>query len=289
MSTFFRLVQQGTFLLEKAGIEEAGLDAWLLLEYTIKKNRAWYLAHQQEEAPDQVEKRYMERIRRREKRIPLQHITGQAFFMGYEFFVNEKALIPRQDTEILVEEALKVLNTMESPGILDMCTGSGCILLSLLLEKKESWGVGADISQEALEVAEKNKERLGLADRGRFVESSLFLGEWFQKEAALFDVIVSNPPYIKTKDIESLMEEVRLHDPRLALDGGEDGLCFYQRITSGCLPFLKEGGWLMYEIGSSQGEAVARIMEKEGFGNIQIKKDLSGLDRVVIGSKEKTR
>ncbi|MDO5136151.1 MAG: peptide chain release factor N(5)-glutamine methyltransferase [Eubacteriales bacterium] len=287
MSSFSQLLNKGTALLKESGIEEAGLDAWLLLEYTAKKSRAWYFAHKEEEVPPWQENLYQDMIHRRGRRIPLQHITGQAFFMGHEFFVNEKVLIPRQDTELLAEEALALLSDEETLEILDMCTGSGCILISLLLEKEKCRGVGADISAGALEVARRNGRALGVLDRIDFLESDLFSHEWFREEPRAFDMIVSNPPYIRTGEIEALMEEVRCHDPRIALDGREDGLSFYRRITRDCLSFLKEGGYLLYEIGYDQGEAVARIMEQEGFAGIQIKKDLAGLDRVVVGYRRK--
>lgn len=287
MSSLQKLLKKGTKILEEAGIREAGLDAWLLLEYKTKKNRAYYFAHQEEEVSKDTEDAYLGLLRKRAEHIPLQHLTGQAFFMGYEFFVNEKVLVPRQDTEVLVEEALHVMKDMEKPGILDMCTGSGCILISLLLEKEGSTGVGVDISPEALRVAERNAESLGAAPRAVFLESNLFSAEVLQKKDGnpmeKYDILISNPPYIRTGEIENLMEEVRLFDPRIALDGYEDGLYFYRQITREASAFLKPGGWLLYEIGYDQGQAVAEMMKEAGFSQIQIRRDLAGLDRVVLG------
>lgn len=287
MRTLGTLLKKGKDILEKSKIREAGLDAWLLLEYATGKNRAYYFAHEDEAVPDEQAAAYLEYVQRRAARIPLQHITHQAFFMGYEFYVNEHVLIPRQDTEILVEECLGVLADVQKPRILDMCTGSGCILLSLLMEKEEGTGVGVDISPRALAAAKKNAERLGVASRADFVKSDIFSAPFFHKkdgnEAQEYDILISNPPYIPTEDIGGLMDEVRLHDPRLALDGHGDGLYFYRAITEKAGECLKRGGWLFYEIGCEQGGEVSGILKNAGFTDVEIKKDLAGLDRVVLG------
>ncbi len=287
MRTFEALLKEGTGILEKSGNQEAGLDAWLLLEYTINKNRAWYYAHMGAPAAEQEADRYLKLCRRRARHIPLQHLTQQAFFMGYEFYVDEHVLIPRQDTEILAEEALRCLKELESPRILDMCTGSGCILLSILAEKQGCTGIGADISPEALAVAKRNAVSLGVQKRAVFAESDIFTGKYFQekdgKEPGKYDILISNPPYIPTGEMQGLMEEVRLHDPGLALDGREDGLYFYRVITAQSRRYLKPGGWLLYEIGCSQGAKVSDMMKAVGFQRVAVKQDLSGLDRVVMG------
>lgn len=289
MRTFESLLKEGIGILEKAGIKEARLDAWLLLEYKTGKSRAYYFAHTEEEVQEKLAGEYLQLCAQRAEHIPLQHLTHQAFFMGYEFYVNEHVLVPRQDTETLVEEALKLLKEKENPYILDMCTGSGCILLSLLAELPGCKGTGADISPDALLVSSKNAKRLGVSDRAVLVESDTFSGDYFQekcrKQPLQYDMLISNPPYIPSAEIGELMEEVRLHDPLLALDGHEDGLFFYRTITSRGKEFLKPGGWLLYEIGSSQGEEVAGILKAEGFGRIAVIKDLAGLDRVVSGQK----
>ena len=233
-----------------------------------------YYLKQGETAEEQAAERYFDCISRRAQRIPLQHITGEQEFMGLPFIVNEHVLIPRQDTEILVEEALSHLSGNEQ--VLDMCTGSGCILISLEHYRKGIRAVGADISDEALQVAKRNAESLN-ADV-TFLKSDLF-----EQVAERYDLIVSNPPYIRTKAIEELEEEVRLHDPMIALDGKEDGLYFYKKITEKSRKHLKQGGWLLFEIGYDQGEDVAKMMEKAGFTEVTVKKDLAGLDRVVSG------
>lgn len=289
MKTLEALLKEGICALEAAHIEEARLDAWLLLEYVTGRNRAWYFAHSDETAEEETEYRYMELCRKRAGHIPLQHLTGTACFMGYDFFVDEHVLVPRQDTECLAEEGLRLLKDRKNPRILDMCTGSGCILLSMLMEIPDAVGTGADLSEEALLVAEHNKKSLNLEERALFVKSDVFSGEYFLQNSGIeqpeYDMLISNPPYIATAEIQRLMDEVRLHDPYMALDGREDGLYFYRRITGECSPWLKSGGWLLYEIGYDQGPAVKEIMEEAGFCHVEVKKDLAGLDRVVIGQR----
>ena len=290
MQTFHELLTQGTQLLMNAGIEEARLDAWLLLEYTADISRAWYYAHPEAEVNEEIVSEYLSLCQKRAEHIPLQHLTHQACFMGYDFYVDERVLVPRQDTEVLVEEALHQLRNIRNPRILDMCTGSGCLLLSLLMELPDAIGTGVDISAAALAVAERNRKNLELEKRAVLVQSDTFSGDYFQKNSGNisleYDMLISNPPYIPTEDIGKLMEEVRFHDPVLALDGREDGLYFYRRITEQAGKYLKPGGWLMYEIGCEQGADVSAIMQGEGFTEVAVKKDLAGLDRVVIGKKQ---
>ena len=290
MQTFHELLTQGTQLLMNAGIEEARLDAWLLLEYTADISRAWYYAHPESEVNEEIVSEYLSLCQKRAEHIPLQHLTHQACFMGYDFYVDERVLVPRQDTEVLAEEALHQLRNMRNPRILDMCTGSGCLLLSLLMELPDATGTGVDISAAALAVAERNRQNLELEKRAVLVQSDTFSGDYFQKNSGNisleYDMLISNPPYIPTEDIGKLMEEVRFHDPVLALDGREDGLYFYRRITEQAGKYLKPGGWLMYEIGCEQGADVSAIMQGEGFTEVTVKKDLAGLDRVVIGKKQ---
>jgi release factor glutamine methyltransferase len=291
--------------LEESGIEEASLDAWLLLEHVTGISRASYYADPDREMSPDEWRRYSELVGRRAERVPLQHITGTQEFMGLVFEVNEHVLIPRQDTEILVEQALAFIGSGKVPAaensrtrILDMCTGSGCILLSVMHwaesyrqkalrkagdtarggEKQDIIieGTGADISPKALAVAEKNARRLGIS--AGFVESDLF-----GAVRGKYGMILSNPPYIRTDEIKDLQEEVRLHDPVIALDGREDGLYYYRRIVRESRSYLDEGGALLFEIGCDQAEAVSGLMRGVGFSEITVKKDLAGLDRVVSG------
>ena len=287
MRTYKELLEEGYQILNSAGIEEARLDAWLLLEFVADIKRAWYYAHMDETAETAVAERYRQLCEKRAQHIPLQHLTGQAYFMGYEFYVDDRVLVPRQDTETLVEEAISHLRELPAPKILDMCTGSGCILLSLLMELPQASGTGVDVSADALEVAKENTRRLGLEKRAELIQSDLFSADYFEKNSRKkcmeYDMLISNPPYIRTADIDGLMDEVRLHDPRLALDGKADGLYFYEKITEQAGKYLKPGGWLIYEIGCDQGKDVAEIMKKKGFIQIEVKKDLAGLDRIVEG------
>ncbi len=287
MKNLKSLLKEGTEILKNAEIEEAGLDAWLLLEYTAGISRAYYYAHDTDEIPTEKEKAYLKLCTMRAEHIPLQHLVHRAYFMEYEFYVDENVLIPRQDTEILAETAREILKNRENPRILDMCTGSGCILISLLAHKEDCTGVGADISPEALAVAKRNAEIIGVGKKAFFVQSDTFSDDFFQekdgKVPEKYDMLISNPPYIPTGEIRGLQEEVRSHDPLLALDGREDGLYFYREITAGARKYLKPGGWLLYEIGCSQGCAVESMMAQAGFVSIEVKKDMAGLDRVVLG------
>ena len=280
------LYAQGKHALTQAGIEEAALDARLLLEFVCRTDRTTLFAHPELEVDEKQQEQFESMIAKRSERIPLQHLTGVQNFMGLDFMVNKHVLIPRQDTEILVEEVMRDFH--DGVHILDMCTGSGCILLSLLHYSNDATGVGVDLSEEALAVAQANAERLGLtfADdetgkepRVRFVCSDLF--EAIDEK---FDFIVSNPPYIRSDVIETLMPEVRDHDPRMALDGTADGLYFYRRIIEESEHYLKRGGQLFFEIGHDQAEEVSALMQSHGYKEIKVKKDYAGLDRVVIGT-----
>ena len=244
-------IEEGTVALEKAGVEDAARDAWYLLEYVTGIGRASYYGEPDRAISEETALRYQECIRRRKERIPLQHIKDAEGFS-------------------LEERKIRVL---------DMCTGSGCILLSILKMCPDAEGKGCDISKDALAVARKNGERLGVA--AQWICSDLFEG--FKETEVKYDVIISNPPYIPTADIEGLQDEVRLHDPRIALDGGEDGLYFYRRIIEDGVSYMKTGGILLFEIGCGQGKDVSELMESHGFEDVTVKKDLSGLDRVAAG------
>ena len=267
----------GEARLKEAGIEESSLDARLLLEYICGTNRSDLIVHGDREVTSEQEEWYLEAITKRESHIPLQHITGEQEFMGLPFKVNEHVLIPRQDTEVLVEEAMR--DMMDGMHILDMCTGSGCILISLLHYSNDCVGVGVDLSKDALLIAGENAEKI-LGDKCSysFIESNLF-----ENVDGVFDVIVSNPPYIQTKVIDTLMPEVRLHEPMMALDGSEDGLFFYRKIVEESKEYLRKEGRLLFEIGYDQGESVKRLMDDAGFKDVRVVKDLAGLDRVVLG------
>lgn len=279
--TYRQMCYNGAAILADAGITDAEYDSFALLEYITGMDRTAYILNGSKSVPEDIAERYDAVIDRRSSHIPLQHITGQAWFYGRGFNVNSDVLVPRQDTEVLVSEALKVINAKDS--VLDMCTGSGCIIITLALEKKLGRALGADISEAALKVALGNREKLG-ADDVTFVKSNIF-SDINVNDDELFDVIVSNPPYIATGEIETLTEEVRIHDPYIALDGLEDGLHFYREITQQSLNYIKSGGWLLYEIGCTQAHDVSDIMSEYGYSNIKVIKDLAGLDRVVMGQR----
>lgn len=279
-----KIYETGVTRLKEAGIREAELDARLLLEQVCHTDRNTLLAHPDRPVTEEEIDSYVNYLTEREKRVPLQHIIGYQEFMGLEFYVNQHVLIPRQDTENLVEEVMPHVH--DGMKILDLCTGSGCILISLLKYSNDCVGVGTDISKEALEVAAKNGEAILKEKEGkvyeqlRFVESDLFANLPREK----FDLIVSNPPYIKTSVIDTLEPEVVSFEPHLALDGGGDGLDFYRRIAKEAGSFLVRGGMLFLEIGYDQGEAAAGLLKEAGFVDIEIRKDYGGLDRVVFGT-----
>ncbi len=274
-------LKAGEKTLAEAGIADASTDARLLLWKAAGITLTEYALDPFREMGEEEVREYLELIGRRKKRIPLQHLTGEQEFMGLSFQVNRDVLIPRQDTELLAEEALKLLK----PGmhVLDLCTGSGCIIISLerigkergLADETGSF-TGSDISPGAVRTAMANAARHQA--RALFTESDLF-----EKLEGGYDMIISNPPYIRTAVLEELEEEVRCHDPLLALDGKEDGLHFYRRIIREAEGHLNPGGWLLFEIGYDQREAVTELMKQQGYRQIQVKKDLAGLDRVVIG------
>lgn len=278
--TYRECYEQGCRTLQAAGIEEATLDARLLLEAVCGTDRNDLLAHGEQPVMSQAEEKYLNWIRQRAEHIPLQQLTGEQDFMGLTFSVNEHVLIPRQDTEILVEEVLKKLH--DRMRILDMCTGSGCILLSLLHYSNDCEGLGVDLSAEALEVAGQNVLKVltpEKAEHAHFLQSDLF-----EKVEGKFEIIVSNPPYIASAEVEKLMPEVRDHEPRMALDGTEDGLYFYRRIIEEAGKHLVSSGMLFFEIGYDQGQAVSELMRAQGYREVQVVQDYAGLDRVVLGT-----
>lgn len=279
MSTLRQLLSWGSGTLAKAEVPDSGQNAWILMEEVFGIEKSYYFLHGDDKINQDLKKKYEDMIRERAKRIPVQYLTGKAWFMGYEFLVSPSVLIPRFDTEVLVEETRK--HIMTGCRLLDVCTGSGCILLSLLAEcgDKIAVATGVDISTDALQIARENARRMHL--QADFRESDLFAGV---KES--YDVIVSNPPYIATGELESLMPEVREHEPLLALDGMEDGLYFYRKIVAQAGAHLVPGGWLCFEIGYDQGAALKTIMTEAGYGQVQIIRDLAGLDRVAVGQKK---
>ncbi len=278
--TWLDLFKEGTRTLREAGIEEAENDARELLLAAGRMSLGVYAMKHMEEAEEDEAQEYHALLARRAAHEPLQYILGRTWFFGYEFFVDERVLIPRYDTEVLVDAVLGWISRKEQGAplrMLDLCTGSGCVLLTVMREAAcEIDGTGTDISQGALEVASLNAERLG-------VEPELLQGDLLSPAEGNYDIITANPPYIPTDVIPTLSEEVRNHEPLLALDGEADGLHFYRRIAAGAPAHLKDGGLLAMEIGFDQAEAVSALLKEEGFSEIGVVKDLAGLDRVVTG------
>ena len=279
--TYEKLYEKGVSVLKNAGMEEAKLDARLLLEFVCGTNRNDLLVHGDREVDTGSQERYLTLIAERAEHVPLQHLTGVQDFMGLEFEVNEHVLIPRQDTEILVEEVLRELH--DGMRILDMCTGSGCILISLLHYSNHCIGTGVDISDEALKVAVRNARKL-LPEKENRSFLSFVKGDLFDAVTGKYEFIVSNPPYIRSDVCETLMPEVREHEPAIALDGHEDGLFFYRQIVESAPEYLVSGGRLYFEIGYDQAEDVQNLMLHRGFQEVRVVKDYAGLDRVVYGT-----
>lgn len=313
--TYQELYQWGTEQLAQAEIPEYKQDARLLLEWCCGTDRNTLLAHGDRRISAQEYGKYTDCIARRKEHVPLQHITCEQDFMGLTFVVNEKVLIPRQDTEVLVEEVMRYLH--DGMRLLDLCTGSGCILLSLLHYSNDCTGVGADLSEEALQIARENERRIlgtkacELQSAGDGAGMEQWRGQspgaeektadevghiasqsvtWIQSDlferldsSEKFDIIVSNPPYIRTAVIDTLMPEVKEHEPYLALDGREDGLYFYREIIAQAGAYLNREGMLFFEIGYDQGEEVRRLMEEAGYCDVEVVKDYAGFDRVVLG------
>ena len=280
-------VNYGKQFLEDFGIENAQYDATELLLLVMGISRTQYLINSMDKIDSGKLAEYAELINKRAEHIPLQHITGIVNFYGREYKVNANVLIPRQDTEILVEEVMKLTNS--ESRVLDMCTGSGCIIISLAASghTSENGAVAIDISDDALKVADYNK-KYNNADYIKLIKSDMFSSsecEQYKNEDNRFDVIVSNPPYIPKKDIETLHTQVKDYEPYNALEGGEDGLDFYRQITKESIDYLKQGGILAYEVGHDQAEDVSEIMKSYGYTKIYKKKDIQGIDRVVIGFK----
>lgn len=271
--TWQEALRQGEEMLTKANVPEAKLNAWYLFSNVLTIEKSDYYLHEDDIMEDEKMTQWNILLQKRISRMPLEYIIGETEFMGLPFYVNEHVLIPRQDTECLVEE---VLPLVEGKDVLDLCTGSGCIGISLASLTQCRSMCLADLSAEALEVAKENAKR-------NHVTVSFIQGNMFENISASFDVIVSNPPYIVRAELDELMPEVREYEPRMALDGDEDGLYFYRNIIAQSVNHLNNGGWLYFEIGCGQGKSVCELMEEAGFDRLTIKRDLAGLDRIVGG------
>lgn len=274
--TIKQAITKGMIMLKSNNVESPKLKARLLLQYVLDKPRQYIIVYDNKEIDKQQQWQYFVNIEKLTKGIPLQHITHRQEFMKMDFFVDENVLIPRSDTEILVEEVIKIAQKYNSPRILDLCTGSGAIAISLKKFVSNADITAVDISEKALEIAQKNAEKLEA--KINFVKSDLF----DKLDNKKFDIIVSNPPYIRKDEIKKLSEEVQ-KEPKIALDGGEDGLDFYRIIAEQAINYLKTGSFLCFEIGYNQKNDVIKIIEDEqNYKNTYCKKDLYGNDRIII-------
>lgn len=276
--TIKEAIKKGTINLKIKGIEEPNLKARLLMQYVLNKSRQYILVYDNKTLTQAQEFQYFRNIEKLIKKFPLQHITHQQEFMKMTFYVDENVLIPRPDTETLVEEVIQIAKKINAKKILDMCTGSGAIAVSLAKYIPNSRITAVDISSKVLNIAKKNAKSNQVENQITFVESNLF--ENLPKEK--YDIIVSNPPYIKNEEIKTLDKEVQ-KEPKLALDGGIDGLDFYRAIIKQDYEYLKFNGYLCFEIGYDQKEEVMELIkQEEKYKDTYSKKDLYGNDRIII-------
>ena len=261
---------------EEKGVDSPRLDAEVLLSHILKCDRIHLYVNFDRPLVGEELSSFRQMVKARAQRMPVAYILGEKEFMGHSFRVTPDVLIPRPDTEILVEEAIRLLAEKEAPRIVDIGTGSGAILLSVLKGTEGSTGVAVDLSPAALAVAKSNGERLGLADRAEFR-----LGDLYAPVDGLFDAILSNPPYIPVRDMEGLAPEVK-QEPEMALVGGVDGLDFYRRLIDDAPRYLKEGGIVLFEVGIGEAQDVAELGKRRGFSAQRILPDYAGIDRVVV-------
>lgn len=266
-------------MLEEAGVIEARLDARLMLQHILGWNHSQWILNKNANLSIEEYEAYCDYVTQRCRRKPLQQIIQEQAFMGMTLFVNEATLIPRPETEELVELAISILKEYPDAYVMDIGTGSGCIPIALCHHLEHVRCTAVDISKEALDVAKNNAKRMNVDSRIDFCLSNLF--EKIVPGQQKYDMLISNPPYIPTDDIADLMEEVRCYEPLGALDGGKDGLDFYRIISKGAKDYLKTGGHLIYEIGYNQREAITDILVQCGYHDIRCLKDLSGNDRII--------
>lgn len=269
-----KLLEKGAEALRN---ESASIDAMLLLCNAINKEKSYLYTHLEENVSLDSENEFLKNIIKRKNNMPIGYILNEKYFFGYKFFIKEGVLIPRDDTEILLEKSIELKNKKR---FLDMCCGSGCIGITYGLENTNSTGVMCDISDTALEVSEANVSSYNLNKRIEVIKSDLFMSV-----KGKYDLIMSNPPYIKKDDIQVLMDDVKDYEPHMALDGGSSGYDFYEKISKIGYDFLEIGGHLIFELGINQANTVVQILEKNKYKNIKIYKDYGNIDRVIVSKK----
>lgn len=280
--TIEELLNIGTKTLVEAGIDTARLDSQLLLGKILKKDKLYLMINNKEKVNNEDKDEFLELINKRKEKMPVRYILGECDFMGLDFYVEEGVLIPRSDTEVLVERVLSEIKEDESLEVCDLCSGSGAIGIALAYYRKNIKVDAIDYYSIPEKVTKKNIKRHGLQDRVTFIRSDLL--KVSREQGKKYDILVSNPPYIREEEINNLMSDVKDYEPHTALDGGNDGLLFYRRIVAECNEVLKKGSILAFEIGHDQGESVSALMKENKYTNIEVIKDLAGLDRVVIGT-----
>lgn len=275
------LLNLATKMLKSKEIDTARLDSQLILGKVLNKDKIYLIINSSEEVEKEKEDEFFKLINKRMENMPVRYILGEVDFMGLDFYIEEGVLIPRSDTEVLVEEVLKIIEEGENLYVCDLCSGSGAIGISLAYYRKNIIVDLIDFYEKPEEISKKNIIKNNLENQVKFIKSDL-LKEPI-KSLKKYDIIVSNPPYIKEEVIETLMDDVKNYEPRSALSGGNSGLIFYERIVEESKKVLKENGTLAFEIGYDQGDSVSNIMKNNGYIDIKVVKDLAGLDRVVIG------
>ena len=275
------LLNLATKMLKSKEIDTARLDYQLILGNVLNKDKIYLMINSSEEVEKEKEEEFLNLINKRMENMPVRYILGEVDFMGLDFYIEEGVLIPRSDTEVLVEEVLKIIGEDEKLYVCDLCSGSGAIGISLAYYRKNIMVDLIDFYEKPEKISKKNIIKNNLENQVKFIKSDL-LKEPI-KELKKYDIIVSNPPYIKEDVIETLMDDVKNYEPRSALSGGDSGLIFYERIVEESKKVLKENGILAFEIGYDQGDSVSNIMKNNGYIDIKVVKDLAGLDRVVIG------
>ena len=279
--TIGELLIDGNKILKEANIDTYILDTQLLLGKVLQKDKLYLITNKEEEIDKFKEKEFYRLINKRKDKMPIKYILKNAEFMGLDFYVEEGVLIPRGDTEILVEEVLKNITASNQYDICDLCCGSGAIGISIATLRENTKIDLIDYYDIPEKVTKKNINKHKLSSRVEFIKSDL-LEEAIKREKK-YDILVSNPPYIKEEVIETLMDDVKNYEPHTALSGGNDGLYFYRKIVEDSDKILKENGILAFEIGHDQGEEVSALMTQKGYKGVRVIKDLAGLDRVVLG------